>query len=148
VIRSWTAMMFFWSVLGSLAALFWPWLIAIWRKESNEFFRWVGPEVPAAGRSIDAEHLPGPPILRLFLKLVILIASPFVLYFPKALGIAIVAIVIACISAAVGFFSFLNNQPNQQQNLMQLGALAYFAAFNYGFTSASLVEEALKGRGK
>jgi hypothetical protein len=145
--KSWTASMFLWSVLGSLAALFWPWLIAIWRKESAEFFRRVGPPVPAAGR-VDLDDLPGPPVVRFVLRVLIVVATPFVLYFRRALGIAIVAVVIASISAAVGFFSFLSNQPNQQEALMKLGALAYFAAFNYGFTSASLVEEAIKGVGK
>src|SRR5260370_25883331 len=79
--RSWTAAMFVWAVLGSLAALFWPWLIAIWRRESNDFFRWVAPETPAAGKALYFDQLSGPPVVRLALKLLIWIVSAFVFDF-------------------------------------------------------------------
>jgi hypothetical protein len=62
----------------------------------------------------------------------------------KAIALIVSGIFIAVVAAAVGFGVFLGDAENRKA-LQEQGLLAYFLAFNFGFGSASLIEEPLKG---
>jgi hypothetical protein len=52
-------------------------------------------------------------------------------------------LVIAFVSAGLGFVAFLGDATKQQE-MQATGVLAYFSAFTYGFGAASFIEEPLK----
>ena len=138
----WMIRMFLAALGGSLASLFWPLLIALWRKQSNEVTKAFGLE-GAIGAKSSAQDLPGPAILRFALRVLETVLRPFVVYTSKMVLFISVAVLIALVSSAVGFAAFLQNEQTRR-TLEAAGFLAYFSAFNYGFTAATLVSEPLK----
>lgn len=54
----------------------------------------------------------------------------------------VAGIVIALIVSALGFFAYLN--PALRDGLKDLGLLAFFSAFTYGFGAGCAIEEPLK----
>ena len=127
---------------GSLASLFWPLLIALWRKQSNEVTRAFGLEGAIGAHSAS---VPGPPIIRFLYRVIEVILLPFIRFTSKMVLFVAVAFLIALISSAVGFAAFLQDEQTRRA-LEATGLLAYFSAFNYGFTAATLVSEPLKSR--
>ena len=57
----------------------------------------------------------------------------------------VAGLILAAVLVALGFTAFLGDEENRQ-SLKDSGSVAYFAAFSYGFASASLIEEPLKRR--
>ncbi len=113
----WTTEMFFWSVVGAVAGLWYPLLVAVWRKEMSGLYA-LGLERTRLSRGARA-------VLRWLLL--------------GALGVTLGIII-----AAVGFGSFLAD-PARRRELESLGTLAFFTAASYGFSAGSLVAEPLKG---
>ncbi|MDF7810898.1 hypothetical protein [Hymenobacter sp. YC55] len=139
----WNTKMFIASVLGSLAALFWPVAIHVWRVEIARYQASLSTSgVP--GGMIGAGGRRGRSLLIKWIeKLVKLIVLPFLKIGARWIRFGLLALFIASIASAVGFAGFLQNDEVRKK-LQELGALGFFAAFNYGFTASSLVEEALK----
>jgi hypothetical protein len=125
----WAREMFIVSCVGSLAGLFWPILIALWKRGSASIYRWIGPE--------SHTHLGGDPPTPSAVRYV------FIEYIFPILGFFLVAVISAVIAAAVGFGVFLQDE-RVRNTLQELGFLGYFSAFTYGFSASSLVEEAMK----
>jgi hypothetical protein len=121
--------MFIVSCIGSFAGLFWPLLIAVWKRGSASIYKWIGPE---ARTSFGGE----PPTRSRVGYVLIEWILPGLLFL-------IAAGVIAVIAAAVGFGVFLQDEK-VRKTLQELGFLGYFSAFTYGFSASSLVEEAMK----
>ena len=140
----WMMWMFFAAMGGSLASLFWPLLIALWRKQANEVTKAFGLEGAIGARSAAAD-VPGPPILRFAYRVLEVVLLPFVRFTSKMVLFVSVALLIALVSSAVGFAAFLQDEGTRKA-LESTGILAYFSAFNYGFTAATLVSEPLKSR--
>ena len=115
--NEWIIQMFIAAVLGSYAGLLWPILVALYRKQSTQIFSMLEIKIMKANN-------------------VLLIIFKIILFFA-------VGLVIAIIAAAIGFAAFLQDETTRE-TLKNLGILAYFSAFTYGFSSASLVEEGLK----
>lgn len=140
----WMLRMFLSAMAGSLASLFWPLLIALWRKQANELTRAFGLE-GAIGAQSPAPDVSGPPILRLAYRLIEILVLPFIRFTSKMILFLVVAVLIALVSSAVGFAAFLQDEGTRK-TLESTGFLAFFSAFNYGFTAATLVSEPLKAR--
>lgn len=140
----WLLKMFLASVGGSLASLFWPFLIALWRKQSNELTRMFGLQGAIGARSSNAE-VSGPAVLRVLYRIAELVLLPFVKYTGKMLLLITAALLIALVSSAVGFGAFLQDEQTRK-TLESTGLLAFFSAFTYGFTTATLVTEPLKNK--
>ena len=121
---AWTTKMFIVSVIGSFAALMWPILVALYKKKSADIYKMLS--IGGGARSDGG-----------------FIAYSAILVIGGILGFLILAFVISAIAAAVGFAAFL--QDDQKRVAIQnLGSVAYFVAFSYGFSAASLVGEPLK----
>src|SRR5258708_5859092 len=110
---NWMIQMFLASMVGSLASLFWPLLIALWRKQSNALTRSFGLE-GAIGARRRTTGLPGPPIVRFLYRLVEVVLMPFVFAGAKVLLFLVVALLIALVSSAVGFAAFLQNEETRK----------------------------------
>jgi hypothetical protein len=110
----WPAQMFLMSVIGSLVGLFWPMLIALWLDQGKR----LGILAPEGGIWSRLG-----PAFRIGLRIL--------LFF-------VLSVIIGFITAALGISGFMGNERNQEK-LQDLGYLAYFSAFAYGFTAASLV---------
>lgn len=142
--KDWMLSMFFAAMGGSLASLFWPLLIALWRRQSNEITRAFGLD-GAIGAYASAQDNPGSALFRFFYRVFEIVLLPFVRYTGKMIVFLVVAFLIALVSTAIGFATFLQNDETRTA-LQSTGLLAYFSAFNYGFTAASVVSEPLKSR--
>jgi hypothetical protein len=109
---NWTKTMYLWSVVGGVASLLWPILLALFVKQVEVLDLGAGSRIlrrlSAFGKKVVA-----------FVVLLLL------------------TVILASIAAAVGFFAFVNNEPNKS-DLMKAGTSAYFAAFTYGFSAVSL----------
>jgi len=115
--------MFIVSVIGSFAALMWPILVALYKKKSADIYKMLNISASVTGLS--------------------LMVSPTIVAVGGVLGFLILAILISAIAAAVGFAAFLQDDKTRLA-IQNLGSAAYFAAFSYGFSAASLVGEPLK----
>jgi hypothetical protein len=120
--------MFLSSYLGSFSGLMWPILVVAFKEHRVRIYKWLRP----TDRAILGGA--GPSTLRIILVDYVI---PLVVFL-------VLALIISGVTAALGFFGFLQDQK-QRETLQSLGALAYFAAFTSGFASASLVEEPMKG---
>jgi uncharacterized protein YacL len=140
----WMLRMFFAAMGGSLASLFWPLLIALWRRQSNEITKAFGLEGTIGALSA-APDVPGPAFFRFAYRVVEVVIFPFVRFTSKMILFLVIALLIALVSTALGFAAFLQNEETRK-SLEATGLLAYFGAFNYGFTAATLVSEPLKSK--
>jgi len=136
--------MFLSAIAGSLAGLYWPLLIALWRKQANEVTKAFGLE-GAIGARAAMSDVPGPPILRFSYRVIEIVILPFVRFTSKMVLFVLVALLIALVSSAVGFAAFLQDEGTRK-TLEATGLLAFFSAFNYGFMTTTLVSEPLKSR--
>ncbi len=141
----WMWKMFLASLAGSLAALFWPVAISVWRVEMAKYHASLAQNSPsgaARGAGANANRHP-PRIVRWIELLFNLVIVPFVRIGMRWLRFILLALFIAGIASAVGFAGFLKG-PDEQKKLADLGSLAFFMAFNYGFMASSVIEEALR----
>jgi hypothetical protein len=141
----WLTWMFLSALGGSVASLFWPLLIALWRKQSSEVSEALGLKGTIGARAEEGQAVPGPWIFRFGYRVLEFVLLPFARYASKALLFLLVALLIALVSTAVGFAAFLQNEQTLK-SLEATGLLSYFSAFNYGFTAAALVSEPLKNK--
>lgn len=61
----------------------------------------------------------------------------------KIIRYLVFGVIIAVVVSALGFAAFVGT-PAEQEALRALGSLAYFTAFTFGFSTASMIEEPLK----
>lgn len=135
----WQVQMFVCTVIGSFTGLMWPLLVAIWKKEIAHVYDALGLPLPGAAEPLPSAERPNlaASILRLFVL-------PFIRLGLRVLTVAVLGIVISLIAAALSFAAFLHDDT-VQTTLKTLGLVGYFAAFNYGFSSAAMIGEFLKG---
>jgi hypothetical protein len=132
------------AVSGSLAGLFWPLLVGLWRKETAQLYRALNIDpgtVAGVGARKSRRGVPG--IVRWLRFLALAIVIPIARIGARAIWLVVLAICVATIAVLVGFAAFLKD-PDMQAKLGNLGIIAYLAVFNYGFTAASIVGEAFK----
>jgi hypothetical protein len=116
---------------GAFFGLLWPILVALWKRQQAQIYKWIGPEDKT--RFGGAEGVAPPSLLR---RILVEYVLPIFLFF-------VLAILISFGTSALGFFVFLQDEKARQK-LQELGVLAYFSAFSSGFASAAFVSEPLK----
>jgi hypothetical protein len=125
---AWMWRMFGCVCAGSFFGLLWPLIIALYRNQTDHFYRLISPEkkeIRFGGKAPSAAWT-------------FLTTYVFPLFW-----LLLISAGIAGVIAALGFVGVLDDET-KRENLKKLGALAYFSAFGSGFGLASFVEEPLK----
>jgi hypothetical protein len=128
--NKWMWAMYFSSVLGATAGIFFPILVAIFKAQSSVIYVIIARYQESRikfGKNDEA--------VRTRNKVLEVIAFISIFLF--------IAISVASIASAAGFFAFLQS-PESQKTFASLGALSYFSAFTYGYSTGSLVAEGMR----
>jgi hypothetical protein len=124
---TWVLTMFGSAWLGSLVGLLWPILVAMWKREFDWIYKWIGLDTKLGAAAPAPSGLWGFWVEKVF---------PF-------LRFLLLALIISAVAAALGFGAFLQDEKIRN-NLKELGLLGYFSAFSFGFTAAGLVGEGMR----